>query len=175
MLIYQHAIFRAYNCKSENASSCPLRAELKAAIDIAFGLELPATVVYDYPSINALATYVCGELVGVPGHKNDDAAGGVMTHLASGLDQRQPFVSSRRVILVTGSSARASTNAAQPAAPAAGDAIQRIPRARWDMQQYMVWHYTNLHSIIIEKGNRYCLVTQVSSLYHTNVTDSASR
>jgi len=95
-------------------------------------------VVYDDPSINALAAYVCGELGGVPGLTDNDAAGGAVAHLVSDLDQRKPFVSSRRVLLITGSSARAATNAAQPAAPATGDSIQRVPRARWDMQDYMV-------------------------------------
>jgi len=40
-------------------------------------------------------------------------------------------------VAVTGSSARSPARASQAAAPAAGDAIARIPRSRWDMQTYM--------------------------------------
>ena len=119
-----------------------LRAELKSAVDSAFGLQLPATVVYDYPSISALASYVCGELGGVPGDVNDVEGGGrgaAAARLGWDLDRRKPFVSSGRVLLVTGSSARAPASPSQPAAPATGDAIRRVPRARWDMQAYMVW------------------------------------
>jgi hypothetical protein len=120
----------------------PLRLELKSALDSALGLQLPATVVYDYPSISALSTYVCGELGGC----GDDAVDGAAARLGSHLHPREPFVSSSRIILVTGSSARAPTRASQPAAPATGDAIQRIPRARWDMQAHMVWSHCTLAS-----------------------------
>lgn len=120
----------------------PLRAELKSAIDSAFGLQLPATVVYDYPSISALASYVCGELggVGLEGDDEGGVRGAAVARLGWDLDPRKPFALSGRVLLVTGSSARAPAGASQPAAPATGDAIRRIPKARWDMQAYMVWH-----------------------------------
>ena len=67
--------------------------ELKSAIDATFGLDLPGTVVYDYPSIGALATLVYTEL----GGGTDDAvamAGG------AGLEPRHPYTASGRVLVV---------------------------------------------------------------------------
>lgn len=103
-------------------------------------------MVYDYPSISALASYVRVELGGAPGRDgdgdDDDESGGLRgvaaARLGWDLDPREPFLaSSGRFLLVTGSSARAPARPSQPAAPATGDAIRRVPRARWDMQAYM--------------------------------------
>jgi acyl carrier protein len=67
--------------------------ELKSAIDATFGLDLPGTVVYDYPSIGALATLVHSELGG-----GTEVAGPGTS--AAGLELRRPYTASGRVLVV---------------------------------------------------------------------------
>ena len=110
--------------------------QLKSAVDAAFSVRLPAAAVYDYPTIAALSSFVCGK---VGGARLDRAPGSASNGSASNvanLAPREPFASSGRALAVTGASFRAPTRADQPAAPSTGDAVRRVPRARWDMQAY---------------------------------------
>ena len=115
--------------------------QLKSAVDAAFSVRLPAAAVYDYPTIAALSSFVCGKVGGArldraPGSaSNGSASNGSASNVAN-LAPREPFASSGRALAVTGASFRAPTRADQPAAPSTGDAVRRVPRARWDMQAY---------------------------------------
>ena len=105
-------------------------AELQTSIDTVFGTELPATAIYDYPTIYALTQKVCNDL----GLEQSESFSS--TKVLDHSRMRLQYHNSARVLLITGSSSRAPTRPFIPNTPATGDSITCIPRERWDMQAY---------------------------------------
>ena len=109
-------------------------SDLSSTINATFDLNLPAAAVYDYPTITALTSYVFDAIgredrstVSFPEQRGYHSV----------LPARLPFEALLgRVIIITGASARAPSRAKQPAVPAYGDCVERVPRALWDMQAY---------------------------------------
>lgn len=95
--------------------------ELRNSVGAAFGLDLPATVAFDYPTVAALARFVAGQL---PAAAQDDAAveGGLDSPLPSAAAGRRPGKRLLRRQPALGISAGAASTAAVVDAVAAAAA-----------------------------------------------------
>ena len=99
--------------------------ELRDAVNAAVGMELPSTVVFDYPSVGAMSGFIVSQMH--PAAEADAAA-----H-AGAVDQ--PIATrggvQREMIGVVGSSSHTPRDALR--ADGAVDAITRVPLARWSL------------------------------------------
>jgi len=92
--------------------------ELKSQIEDEFGVDLPATAAFDYPTVDALSDFVANEIGASAAIRTVDARAGSFA------------VAAPQKIVVARSH---SLNTPQP--PDA-DAIRRVPAHRWDMEDY---------------------------------------
>ena len=102
--------------------------ELRNSVGAAFGLELPATVAFDYPTVAALARFVAGQL---PAAALDEAAveGALDSPLPSAAAGRRPGKRlHRRPPALSGNAGSASTAAVVDAvAAAAAEVLGEAP------------------------------------------------
>jgi 3-oxoacyl-(acyl-carrier-protein) synthase/acyl carrier protein len=100
--------------------------EVQRTLQQSVGLELPATLVFDYPTTAAISSFIAAQL----GSQSAAAADGA----ATAIQRRQQFRVGRRehqpVVLVQGASSAPAT--LQDYA-AGGDGIQLVPAGRWDL------------------------------------------
>ena len=93
--------------------------ELRDAVNAAVDMELPSTVVFDYPSVGAMSGFIVSQM-----HPEGEAGTEIVD---------QPVVvrssEQRETLGVVGSSSRTSRDALR--ADSALDAISRVPLARW--------------------------------------------
>ena len=104
--------------------------ELRNTISSSVGVQLPSTVILDYPSINALTTFICGEL----GLQEDM---GVQKELQEVLPMAD--VGSARCVALNSFSARLPTASesdllSMTSQAGIADAIRSVPFGRWDLE-----------------------------------------
>ena len=125
--------------------------ELRNALGAAFGLQLPATVTFDYPTVDALAGYVSGQLAAAAGGdgwlSDCSSAGSAGGWLPGSVSDRAGDLTTDLVgvgcIFPGASGSNAAVSAAGFgafwAAAAAGANLQRpVPHQRWDLE----WFYS---------------------------------
>ena len=96
--------------------------ELNDAISNAVGIELPSTMMFDYPSVGAMSDFVVSQI--------RPRTSGPDTNVTSWRDPVQD-VDHRGLIGVIGTSSRTSRGALQHDCPV--DAITRVPLDRWSL------------------------------------------
>ena len=104
--------------------------ELRNTISSSVGVQLPSTVILDYPSINALTTFICGKL----GLQEDM---GVQKELQEVLPMAD--VGSARCVALNSFSARLPTASesdllSMTSQAGIADAIRSVPFGRWDLE-----------------------------------------
>ena len=104
--------------------------ELRNTISSSVGVQLPSTVILDYPSINALTTFICGEL-------GLQQGSGVQI----GLEEALPGVEvgQSRSVALNSFSALLPVSDGAPLSSASSrvgtvDAIRCVPFGRWDLE-----------------------------------------
>jgi 3-oxoacyl-(acyl-carrier-protein) synthase/acyl carrier protein len=96
--------------------------ELNDTISSAVGMELPSTMMFDYPSVGAMSDFVVSQI--------QPRTSGPATNVVSTRDNVQG-VDRRGLIWVVGSSSRTSCDALKYDCPV--DAITRVPLDRWSL------------------------------------------
>ncbi|QDZ22813.1 polyketide synthase [Chloropicon primus] len=99
--------------------------ELRNTISSSVGVQLPSTVILDYPSINALTTFICGEL-GLQEGKSVQELHEVLPSAEMGV--------TRCVALNSFSALLPVATTMKPGA-GIGDAITSVPFGRWDLER----------------------------------------
>ena len=104
-----------------------MAAELRSHLALPGGERLPATLVYDYPTVDKLSEYLLGKLAGPPTAKPSAAAA--------------PLPADNEPIAILGMGCRFPGGAASPEQlwqllARGGDAITEVPRSRWDVDAY---------------------------------------
>lgn len=94
--------------------------ELRNNLSSFFGLDLPATVTFDYPSVAALAEYISAQ---GPRHAQLEVAN------PDSIDFLIPETASKHLVGVT------STAAKLPVVVSGNDASRTVPLARWDVEE----------------------------------------
>jgi acyl carrier protein len=135
--------------------------ELRNSLEAKLGVELPTTLVFDYPSIAALAGFLAtkvqpGSVGSPPSEGSQSDAASYASEASYSMDeeeavhalvrsQREP---TRDVVAVTGMVVRA------PADAFAGiqglDAVQMVPASRWDLEAHSGEHTRQLHTLGLE-------------------------
>lgn len=107
--------------------------ELKNAVQSAFGLELPATVAFDYPTIDALASYLSMQLssLSMPHLPLEKGKHTFNSHITS--------FSSHQISAITGWSGTAATTSKSIAQTyfTAADVVRSVPARRWDVDSLL--------------------------------------
>ena len=97
--------------------------ELQQGLADTLGLELPSTLVFDYPTISALAAYIGGKLGGAQ-------SGAVSLHESLGTASQHEAGSASGAVAIVGA---AGQNVLLQRPGVVGDAISRVPHSRWDV------------------------------------------
>ena len=118
--------------------------ELRNALQRRAGVELPGTLVFDYPTITSLATFIGGRMTGPAtdvyaeasdddssqdGFTDEDAS--MSSSLWSSLAEYETYTP--RIVAVSELVARSPENALASIAPT--DALKRVPLSRWDLDR----------------------------------------
>lgn len=103
--------------------------ELRSALASAFGIDVPPTVVYDYPTVAALAAWVCGLVCGAEKEGVVQAAAVAVPLLSLALPPPPP--PSTTTIVIDAVAGRLPTGRAL-ASPTHTDAVRPIALSRWD-------------------------------------------
>jgi acyl carrier protein len=100
--------------------------ELKNALEAVCGAELPSTLVFDHPTVGALAAYLNASMAS----QADTAPESVYSDNSSPLGDLAPYDASP-MVYISGLSSRmhAGFNSVQPA-----DCSERVPLSRWDVE-----------------------------------------
>ena len=108
--------------------------ELKNSLEGRLGLQLPGTLVFDYPTVSALVRYIDGALPSVEagGDHESDARWSDGAELLTPLGDPAPSPAAV-VVAVTGLACRSAGDAIFSCA--AADAIAVVPLDRWDLEQ----------------------------------------
>ncbi|KAK9803996.1 hypothetical protein WJX72_011444 [[Myrmecia] bisecta] len=104
--------------------------ELRNALGSRIGLELPATVTLDYPSVSALSVY----LAGVVGQTREVAAEEEGSYASSELGFQEVQLMDPRFGPVVGIAALSATIPSYSAASATADGPRLVPLERWDVE-----------------------------------------
>ena len=98
--------------------------ELRNAVSSSVGMQLPGTLIFDYPSVSAIASFVC-ELA-LDGHESDavDVSGGASS---------QPVAASREGDVAMSLAAAAGSTALLPEGAKGTDAVCAVPLDHWDV------------------------------------------
>ena len=104
--------------------------EVRNALQSRLGLQLPSTLLFDYPSIDAISIYISQQLaIQPPGAP--EAAQALLTHHPSMLSMPQQDRAQTQAMLVTAMVTAAPQGALQ--STAAVDTISAVPLSRWDV------------------------------------------
>lgn len=106
--------------------------EMSSSVGSAFGLQLPGTLVFDYPSVSTMATYVHQQIAPKDSSMEVMVGAGAM-HLVGTIIAGGD--TTERVISIT-SAARLPVQAGSAAF--AKDAIGLVPYGRWDLESLRV-------------------------------------
>ena len=93
--------------------------EMKSQVEDEFGIELPATAAFDYPTVDALSDYVASEI----GARTSSVA--AMTTISHAI----AAAAAQKSVVARAYSLRAPQ-------PPDADGIRRVPLHRWDMDRY---------------------------------------
>ena len=103
--------------------------EVRQTLQHSVGLELPVTLVFDYPTTAAISSFIAAQLSG----QSSEAAAGDAARAARRRQLTQAALKQQQaVVLVQGASSATST--LQDYA-AGGDGIQLVPAGRWDLSR----------------------------------------
>ena len=100
--------------------------ELKNALEGRLGLQLPGTLVFDYPTVDALSDFVTSQMV-----LDDAEHGGVVEATLSPKNEITPTMNNSAVALIGASSRSGRSDVILSNKPQ--DAITRVPLVRWDL------------------------------------------
>ena len=93
--------------------------EMKSQVEDEFGIELPATAAFDYPTVDALSDYVASE---IGARTSGVAAMTTVSHAVAA-------AAAQKIVVARAHSLRAPQ-------PPDADGIRRVPLHRWDMDRY---------------------------------------
>lgn len=94
--------------------------ELQQSLADSLGIELPSTLVFDYPTIDAITEYLVNKISGVPTEQH------IFT-MGRSLASREPYTG-REVAVVGAAGHQAFLQEYK-----GGDATSRVPYGRWDV------------------------------------------
>ena len=111
--------------------------ELKNSLEAKLGLELPTTLVFDYPTMAALAAFLVGRLELECADESASEHGSYTAEASweegvEGAMYVAPARSTRQLIAVTGMAVRAPADALSSIHPK--DAVQLVPASRWNLE-----------------------------------------